>query len=102
MIQDFQEDFYQQGLAKAKAGDRYGAVQAFSCAIASNGQLAEAYYQRGLVLFDLSDRQGAIADYDQALRLKPDAIDVYIARSITRIANNDIVAACRHCPSASN
>jgi tetratricopeptide (TPR) repeat protein len=93
MIQDFQEDFYQQGLAKAKAGDRYGAVQAFSCAIASNGQLAEAYYQRGLVLFDLSDRQGAIADYDQALRLKPDAIDVYIARSITRIANNDIVAA---------
>lgn len=93
MIQDFQEDFYQQGLAKAKAGDRYGAVQAFSCAIASNGQMAEAYYQRGLVLFDLSDRQGAIADYDQALRLKPDAIDVYIARSITRIANNDIVAA---------
>ncbi|MFZ4729391.1 MAG: tetratricopeptide repeat protein [Pseudanabaena sp.] len=93
MIQDFQEDFYQQGLAKAKAGDRYGAIQAFSCAIAANAQLAEAYYQRGLVLFDLSDRQGAIADYDQALSLKPDAIDVYIARSITRIANNDIVAA---------
>jgi tetratricopeptide (TPR) repeat protein len=41
----------------------------------------------------LSDRQGAIADYDQALSLKPDAIDVYIARSITRIAINDIVAA---------
>jgi tetratricopeptide (TPR) repeat protein len=41
----------------------------------------------------LSDRQGALADYDQALILKPDAIDVYIARSITRIANNDIVAA---------
>jgi tetratricopeptide (TPR) repeat protein len=93
MIQDFQEDFYQQGLAKAKAGDRYGAIQAFSCAIAANAQLAEAYYQRGLVLFDLSDRQGAIADYDQALSLKPDAIDVYIARSITRIAINDIVAA---------
>ena len=93
MIQDFQEDFYQQGLAKAKAGDRYGAVQAFSCAIAANAQLAEAYYQRGLVLFDLSDRQSAIADYDQALSLKPDAIDVYIARSITRIAINDIVAA---------
>lgn len=93
MIQDFQEDFYQQGLAKAKAGDRYGAVQAFSCAIAANAQLAEAYYQRGLVLFDLSDRQGAIADYDQALSLIPDAIDVYIARSITRIAINDIVAA---------
>ncbi len=93
MIQDFQEDFYQQGLAKARAGDRYGAVQAFSCAIAANAQLAEAYYQRGLVLFDLSDRQGAIADYDQALSLKPDAIDVLIARSITRIAITNIESA---------
>ena len=92
MIQDFNEDFYQQGLAKAKTGDRYGAVQAFSCAIAANAQLAEAYYQRGLVLFDLGDRQGAIADYDQALSLKPDAL-VYIARSITRIAIANIVGA---------
>ncbi|TYQ27532.1 tetratricopeptide repeat protein [Pseudanabaena sp. UWO311] len=93
MIQDFKEDFYQQGLAKSKAGDRYGAVQAFSCAIAANDQLAEAYYQRGLVLFDLSDSQGAIADYDQALSLKPDAIDVYISRSITRIALANIESA---------
>jgi tetratricopeptide (TPR) repeat protein len=93
MTQDFNEDFYQQGLAKAKSGDRYGAIQAFSCAIAANAQLAEAYYQRGLVLFDLGDRQGAIADYDQALQLNPDAIDVYIARSITRIAITDISSA---------
>lgn len=87
------EDFYQQGLAKAKAGDRYGAVQAFSCAIAANLNLIEAYYQRGLVLFDLGDRQGAIADYDQALSLKPDTIDVLIARSITRIAIANIIGA---------
>ena len=93
MTQDFNEDFYQQGLAKAKSGDRYGAIQAFSCAIAANAQLAEAYYQRGLVLFDLGDRQGAIADYNQALQLNPAAIDVYIARSITRIAITDISSA---------
>ncbi len=93
MTQDFKEDFYQQGLIKAKSGDRYGAVQAFSCAIATNSKLAEAYYQRGLVLFDLSDHQGAIADYDQSISLKPDAIDVYIARSLTRIAIADIVGA---------
>jgi tetratricopeptide (TPR) repeat protein len=93
MIQDFKEDFYQQGLAKAKMGDRNGAVQAFSCAIAVNPNLIEAYYQRGLVLFDLGDRQGAIADYDQAISLKPDAIDVYMARSITRIASNNIEGA---------
>jgi tetratricopeptide (TPR) repeat protein len=93
MTQDFNEDFYQQGLAKAQSGDRYGAIQAFSCAIAANAQLAEAYYQRGLVLFDLGDRQGAIADYDQALKLKPEAIDVYIARSITHIAIANISGA---------
>jgi tetratricopeptide (TPR) repeat protein len=90
MTQDFNEDFYQQGLAKAQSGDRYGAIQAFSCAIAANLHLAESYYQRGLALFDLGDRQGAIADYDQAIKLKPEAIDVYIARSITRIAITDI------------
>jgi len=93
MTKDFNEDFYQQGLAKAKSGDRYGAIQAFSGAIAASPQLAEAYYQRGLVLFDLGDRQGAIADYDQALKLKPDAIDGYMARSITRIAIADISGA---------
>ncbi|MEI6331294.1 MAG: tetratricopeptide repeat protein [Pseudanabaena sp. ELA645] len=91
------QDFYQQGLAKAKSGDRYGAVQAFSVAIQSNPQsiteLAEAYYQRGLVLFDLGDRQGAIADYNQAINLNPDAIDVYIARSITKLAISDVIAA---------
>ena len=93
MTQDFNKDFYQQGLAKAKSGDRYGAVQAFSCAIQSQPKFAKAYYQRGLVLFDLGDHQGAIADYDQALSLQPDNIDVYIARSITRLAIADIIAA---------
>ncbi len=93
MTEDLHKDFYQQGFTRAKSGDRYGAVQAFSCAIAANAQLAEAYYQRGLVLFDLDDRQGAIADYDQAISLNPDAIDMYIARSITRIAIADIVGA---------
>ena len=50
------QDFYQQGLTKAKSGDRYGAIQLFSVAIESSPELAEAYYQRGLVLFDLGDR----------------------------------------------
>lgn len=87
------EDFYQQGLTRARCGDRYGAVQSFSSAIATKPELADAYYQRGLILFDLGDRQGAIADYDQALSLKPDAIEVYIARSMTRLAIADIVEA---------
>jgi tetratricopeptide (TPR) repeat protein len=55
--------------------------------------LAEAYYQRGLMLFDLGDRQGAIADYNEAIKLNPEAIDVYIARSITNLAISDINSA---------
>jgi len=86
------QDFYQQGLTKAKSGDRYGAVQAFSLMIHASPEFAEAYYQRGLILFDLGDHQGAIADYDQALNLKPNT-DVYIARSLTKLAIADIIAA---------
>ncbi|MBD2177038.1 tetratricopeptide repeat protein [Pseudanabaena sp. FACHB-1998] len=93
MTQDTAQDFYNQGLAKTKAGDRYGAVQLFSNAIATNAEFAEAYYQRGLILFDLGDRQGAINDYEQALKIKPDFLDVYIARSMTKLAIADIVAA---------
>ena len=86
-------EFYNQGLAKVKAGDRYGAVQAFSAAIAAKPELAAAYYQRGLVLCDLGDQQGAIADYDQALVINSQAAEIYIARSITKIAIADIAAA---------
>ena len=91
------QDFYQQGLAKAKAGDRYGAIQLLSVAIQSSPQsipaLADAHYQRGLVLFDLGDRQGAISDYNEAIKLNPEAIDVYIARSITNLAISDVNSA---------
>ena len=86
-------EFYNQGLAKAKIGDRYGAVQAFSAAIAAKPELAAAYYQRGLLLYDLGDQQGAIADYNQALRVNPEAPEIYMTRSIAKIAIADIAAA---------
>jgi tetratricopeptide (TPR) repeat protein len=87
------QEIYQQGLARTKSGDRYGAIQAFSKAIAANPELAEAYYQRGLILFDLGDRQGAIKDYDQTLSLNPNFFDGYIARGLTHIAIADLVKA---------
>ena len=107
-INQFSEH-YQQGIAKAKIGDRYGAIQALSMAIACCSDLdphldpnldpnlalnlAKAYHQRGLVLFDLGDRQGAIADYDQALTLHPQFLEAYLARSIAKIAIADLPAA---------
>ncbi|MCA6590250.1 MAG: tetratricopeptide repeat protein [Pseudanabaena sp. M090S1SP1A06QC] len=90
---DASQDFYNQGLTKAKAGDRYGAIQSFSKVIDTETEVAEAYYQRGLLLFDLGDHQGAIADYNQALSLHPQYLDAYIARSMTKIAIADLNAA---------
>jgi len=90
MIQE--SEFYDLGLIKTKTGDRYGAVQLFSCAITANPERVDAYYQRGLVLYDLGDRQGAIADYNQALKIDPQAFDLYIARSMV-LLSSDITAA---------
>lgn len=90
---DHLQNFYDQGLVKAKAGDRYGAIQFFSKAIAANPEFAQAYYQRGLILFDLGDRQGAIQDYNQSLLLNPQLLDVYLARSMTSIAIADLANA---------
>ncbi|MFM7886221.1 MAG: tetratricopeptide repeat protein, partial [Pseudanabaena sp.] len=90
---DSPQGVYKQGLAKAKAGDRYGAIQCFSQVIATDAGFVEAYYQRGLLLFDLGDHQGAFTDYNQALSLHPQYLEVYIARSITKIAIADLTAA---------
>jgi len=87
-----ESEFYDLGLIKAKAGDRYGAVQLFSCAITAQPEFVNAYYQRGLVLYDLGDRQGAIADYNQALKINPLAFELYIARSMV-LLSSDITAA---------
>jgi len=87
-----ESEFYDLGLIKAKAGDRYGAVQLFSCAIVAQPEFVDAYYQRGLVLYDLGDRQGAIADYNQALKINPLAFELYIARSMV-LLSSDITAA---------
>ena len=87
-----ESEFYDLGLIKAKAGDRYGALQLFSCAITAQTEFVDAYYQRGLVLYDLGDRQGAIADYNQALKINPLAFELYIARSMV-LLSSDITAA---------
>jgi tetratricopeptide (TPR) repeat protein len=61
------QDYYQQGLAKAKAGDLRGAIEDFDLALIATPEWAEVYYRRGLAYFDLGDTLAAISDYTQAL-----------------------------------
>ncbi|WP_416309680.1 tetratricopeptide repeat protein, partial [Spirulina sp. 06S082] len=42
------EDFYRQGLEKAKREDYLGAIAAFTQALQRNPHFADIYYQRGL------------------------------------------------------
>ncbi|CAN1211118.1 tetratricopeptide repeat protein [Tumidithrix helvetica PCC 7403] len=87
------QEHYNQGIAKAVAGDYLGAVHAFSRALQAKPEWVEAYYQRGLALFDLGDRQGAIADYNQALTLQPEFLDAYLGRSMARLVTQDLEGA---------
>ncbi len=79
------QDYYQQGLAKAKAGDTSGAIETFNLALVATPEWAEIYYRRGLVYFDLGDLLQAVSDYTQALKLDPQHRDCYYARALARL-----------------
>jgi tetratricopeptide (TPR) repeat protein len=64
------QDYYQQGLAKAKAGDKRGAIADFELALIATPEWAEVYYRRGLAYFDLGEILTAVSDYTQALNIE--------------------------------
>lgn len=55
-----EQEFVQQGIAKAKNGDYEAAILAFTQAIAINPQSAEAYYRRGLAYYDSGKIESAM------------------------------------------
>ena len=79
------QDYYQQGLAKAKAGDCQGAIADFELALISTSEWGEVYYRRGLAYFDLGEMLNAVADYSKALTLDPQHRDCYYARALARL-----------------
>jgi tetratricopeptide (TPR) repeat protein len=79
------QDYYQQGLAKAKAGDYRGAIADFELALISKPEWAELYYRRGLAYFDLGEILTAISDYTQALTLDSQHRDCSYARALARL-----------------
>ncbi|MGF1524947.1 MAG: tetratricopeptide repeat protein [Leptolyngbyaceae cyanobacterium] len=81
-----QEALYQQGIAKAKAGDYSAAIAAFTRALQHQFDFADAYYQRGLVHFKRCDFAVAIADYTKALQFGGDNAGRYFARGLAYLS----------------
>jgi tetratricopeptide (TPR) repeat protein len=79
------QDYYQQGLAKAKAGDYRGAISDFELALIATPEWAEVYYRRGLAYFDLGEISSAISDYTQALAIDARHRDCSYARALARL-----------------
>ncbi len=79
------QDYYQQGLAKAKAGDYRGAIADFELAAIATPEWAEVYYRRGLAYFDLGEILAAVSDYTQALALDSQHRDCHYARALARL-----------------
>jgi tetratricopeptide (TPR) repeat protein len=79
------QDYYQQGLAKAKAGDYQGAIADFDLALIATPEWAEVYYRRGLAHFDLGDVLTAVSDYTQALAIDSHHRDCSYARALARL-----------------
>jgi tetratricopeptide (TPR) repeat protein len=79
------QDYYQQGLVKAQAGDQHGAIADFDLALIALPEWAEVYYRRGLAYFDLGEILTAVSDYTQALAIDPQHRDCNYARALARL-----------------
>ncbi len=87
-----QQDYYQQGLELAKAGDRQAALLAFDQALQVNPQLVDGYLKRAALRAELGDRDGALADYSQALRLQPSP-EGHLGRALLYLAVGELQGA---------
>jgi tetratricopeptide (TPR) repeat protein len=79
------KEYYERGLAKAKAGDNRGAIEDFDLAAIATPEWAEVYYRRGLAYFDLGEILTAVSEYTQALAIDSHHRDCSYARALARL-----------------
>jgi tetratricopeptide (TPR) repeat protein len=78
-----------QGLARARKGDRAGAIADYSRAIEIDPNCATAYSYRGAARLKEEDWAGAIADYSRAIELNPHDLMAYFNRGVARAAKGN-------------
>jgi tetratricopeptide (TPR) repeat protein len=83
--------FYEEGLQKAKEKDYVSAIAFFTRAIDSQVNFADAYYQRGLAYYDSGKIHQAIFDYTEAIKINPTMAIVFYCRALAKLALNNFV-----------
>ncbi|ABA24571.1 TPR repeat protein [Trichormus variabilis ATCC 29413] len=86
-------EFYNQGLEKAKQRDYAGAIEEFSRALKLTPYFAEAYLQRGLAYYDSGAILLAVSDYTEVIRINPESVEAYYCRSLARLALKNLPGA---------
>lgn len=76
------QPLYQQGIAKAEAGEFAAAISIFDQVLQIQPDWGEAYYQRGLAHFKLSQFEAAIRDYTRALMSESGNASLLYARAL--------------------
>lgn len=76
-----EQEFYNQGVEKAGAGDHAGAIEAFNRTLESNPEHTGAYFGRGLSRLSLGDATGALSDAGHVIRLNSNAAVAYNLRA---------------------
>lgn len=82
-----------RGLARAKAGDRKGALSDFDAAIRVRPEAAVTYNGRGNLKADLGDAEGAARDYAEAVRLDPGYAEAHYNGGYLDLERGDFDAA---------
>jgi tetratricopeptide (TPR) repeat protein len=80
VIKETALQWFERGNAYVQAGNYEDAVKAFTLAIASEPNFADAYYSRGLVLGRSGKHEQAIDDFTQAIALDQKNANVYADR----------------------
>ena len=67
-------DYANAGIARADAGDYYGAIAYYDKALENSPDIAEIHYNRAVALEHLGMQKEAISEYEAAIELDPNLI----------------------------
>lgn len=92
LTESMHQALYQEGIAKAAAGEFREAIDLFDQVLQVRPDFGEAYYQRGLAHFKLNQLAAAIADYSRSL-LSDANPSLYYARALAHLSAGSLEAA---------
>jgi serine/threonine protein kinase len=89
------EDYHEQGVAKANAGDRRGAIKDYTTALKLKSNYPDAYHNRGIAHANSGEWKEAITDYNQAISINVGNPEIYYNRGVSRYNLGDMKGASK-------